>query len=135
MKKIVLIIATAAAVISAPTMAQNVTYACQYLDSGGFNWKNGKWEITKFRTEAPFFLIYENEKIDTDSLEKALKAMMFKCENLGRNTYCISFLGKSFVFDKETMSGGVSILHGASMPNGGNYKDSIAVSPFTCTKM
>ena len=55
MRKISLIIAVAAALMSAPVMAQNATYACQYIDAGGLEWIKGGWKTIKFHIPSPFF--------------------------------------------------------------------------------
>ena len=37
------------------------TFACQYLDSAGLNWKRGSWEITRFKLREPFFLTLKKD--------------------------------------------------------------------------
>ena len=139
MRKLSLILAISSAVISAPVFAQNVTYACQYLESAGLGWKNGRWTVTKFNVGAPFFLKASNSSLDKESVAKVLKksrASFVLCHQPDEGTQsCGDFLGGSLVFDFNTLNGGVSKIFGSSLPTNDNDKDTLSVQPFTCTKM
>ena len=136
MRKLSLILAITTAVISAPTMAQNVTYACQYIESGGLDWKGQKWQSTRFHLRPPFFLKATSSKLDADSISKIIGEAFVICHEmqLAEIHSCSGFLGGSLIFDFKTLRGGVSQIAGATQSDDED-KDSLAVKPFTCTKM
>ncbi len=139
MRKLSLILAICFAVISAPTMAQNVTYACQYVATGGLVWKDQQWQISKFIFNQPFFLSASNSNLNVDSVAKALGNYNFKvlCHEPLTNGVqaCINFTGNSLIFDFNTMNGGISKIIGSTQPKNEHLKDTISVEAFTCTKM
>lgn len=143
MRKISLILAVCSAVISAPVFAQNVTYACQYIKSGGLNWKNKNWQITNFNLLPPFFLqstqTSSDPKITSDSLIKALANGMltgvFCHQTINGIQACGDSVGGSFIFNFNTMNGAISQILGGSMSDNNPEKDSLVVKTFTCTKM
>jgi hypothetical protein len=137
MRKLSLILAIGFAVISAPAMAQNVTYACQYIKAGGLNWENKNWKLVEFNIQKPFFLAASNGKLNIDSVAKfwgVLKEDVMCHPPFGNYQTCSSYLGTALSFNFYNMNGGVSALFGASMSDGDN-KDSLSVRAFTCTKM
>jgi hypothetical protein len=140
MKKIATIISFSFALISAPVIAQNVTYACQFAESAGLVWDNKRWAVSKFFLKNPFFLTASNAKLNVDSVGKALGKSTttdLRCndpDSLGTQS-CGDSLGGHLIFDFGSMNGGISQIFGASMSDVFSKKDSVSVSTFTCTKM
>lgn len=139
MRKISLIVATASALISAPVMAQNVMYACQYLKSGGLIWENKQWRSTGFKSDPPFFLSTSNATLNTDSVAKAFGGANVKvfCHEptMEGLQSCVNIVGEGLIFDFNTMNGGVSRIVGATQSNNATRRDTLSVEAFTCTKM
>ena len=138
MRKISLILATFTAVISAPVIAQNVTYACQYIADSGLVWKNKQWETIKFTFQRPFFLNSINSKLTTESVGKVIGAnpnRVFCHDSSMKIQSCGDWLGGSLIFNFTNLNGGVSQIFGASVEDGTPEKDSLHVRAFTCTKM
>ncbi len=119
---------------SAPAFAQQVTYACQYIKSAGLNWEKGKWNTSSFNLDKPFFLSTVGGSLTTNSVEKVLTSDSTFCHptNSKKQT-CSDRLGGSLIFNHDNELGGVAQLYG-SIDNDAN-KDTLSVSPFTCTKM
>lgn len=124
-------------------IAQNVTYACQYIKSGGLTWKNKNWQITNFNLLPPFFLqstqTSSDPKITSESLTKALANGMlngvFCHQTINGIQACGDSVGGSFIFNFNTMNGSISQILGGSMSDNNSEKDSLVVKTFTCTKM
>ena len=124
--------------ISLPAIAQNQTYACQHLKSAGLIWKKNYWEQTGFRVESPFFLKVDKGRLSKDSVSKAIgiPELFVECNGVEESMkFCFTPLGSSLIFDTKTMTGGISSLYGATLPDKMEWKDSLSVSAFTCTKM
>ena len=138
-KKIVTRILFLAALISAPVMAQNVTYACQYIESGGLNWENKRWKSVSFKLERPFFLSASNSSLTVESVSKVFsneQMIPSFCHVTFTNTQtCSDPVGRALIFDFTSMNGAISRIFGGSMPDNNSKKDSLMVQAFTCTKM
>jgi hypothetical protein len=138
MRKLSLILAISFTFISAPVMAQNVTYACQYTDSGGLDWENKRWKLVKFSLERPFFLSTSNSRLTVESVSKAFgdgQIIPF-CHGAFENKQtCSDPLGRVLIFDFISMNGAISRIFGGSMADKNSDKDSLMINAFTCTKM
>lgn len=138
MRKISLILAICFSVISAPTMAQNVTYACQYLKSGGFTWENKNWKLVEFNIPRPFFLAASSGELKNDSIAKVMEygsPDSVICHPPVKSVQtCSGFLGDTLIFNFDAVNGGVARINGATESDDVR-KSSLVVRPFTCTKM
>ncbi len=139
MRKISLILAICFSVISAPTMAQNVTYACQYIRSGGLNWESNQWKPTGFTLKPPFFIAANNNSIIPSSLEKVLgaDAQEIHCHLtvLDKTQTCSDYLGGVLSFSFKSLNGAIAQTFSGTSQNNAITKDQLLVATFTCTKM
>lgn len=123
--------------------AMGQTFACQYTDSAGLDWKNGRWQTTRFHTRNPFFL-----KLNGSDLDKKTVADFFSssgasmaelhCQRHGVMKYyysCLDGYGSFMFFDALTGKGGRSDIYGSAPMTSPELQDSLTVAPFTCQKM
>ena len=144
MKKLLLMIACTVA-FSAPVVAQQTTYACQFTESAGLIKENDMWRITSFILGKPFFLTDENGMLTSQSVSKALRA-----EGLGSVCAekltptsplrsCVNSVGDSLLFNTQTLTGGVANILSSAASNNLPKKDTdgrtVYVSTFVCTKI
>lgn len=134
MKKLLLTL-VCTAVFSSPTIAQQITYACQYVESAGLKWDKGNWISARFMLSRPFFLFSVDGGLVQESVSKAIGTQLgFFCNNVYRNVQtCSTLFGHSVVFNHVTYIGGVARLFGATHTS--HKRDSLSISTFTCTKM
>lgn len=121
-----------------PAMAQKVVYACQYFASAGLNWENGKWVTSRFHTEQPFFLASENGALQKNTVAKffnSLPESVFCHRPNSRSQTCSDTFGDVLTFSVESMNGTYATTFGGTQNSTDRNKDSVAVSPFTCTKV
>jgi hypothetical protein len=137
MRKLTLILAASSALISAPVMAQNVTYACQYIKSGGLLWENKEWKATSFKSDAPFFLSAINNQLTPNSVSKIFgtDVTCLEKEAVSDTQTCATVLADLLIFSFKTMNGGVSHIFGSRSESNQARKDTLSVETFTCTKM
>jgi hypothetical protein len=137
MRKLSLIVAICSAVISAPVIAQNVSYECQYIESGGLKWENKQWKVTRFTLRQPFFLTASNSKLTLESVAKLFDSPQINvfCHSAFEKIQsCSDSLGRSLIVELISMSGAISLMFGELMPDNGS-NGNLSVSPFTCREM
>ncbi len=127
-------------VVMGSSLAQ--TFACQYVASGGLNWTNGGWEITRFKLREPFFLTLKTggQELTFDSTAKLLGGVHTCITDVAKVITCMSVergyrsVGGFLLFDPNNLKGGISFLTG-STENMERLKDSLTVAPFSCQKV
>ena len=149
MKKLIQGIMFTCAAVTTPVMAQTVNYACQYVDRGGLNWKNGQWIVGRFPTPQPFILTARDGRLvppEITSDQQFSHPLAFaKCREPGDEVTGISDGkpvetrvqlcdngGSVLVFSFANLTGTYSDLLGGAGARNGNYKDSLTVAPFVC---
>ena len=153
MKILVQGLVIASALVATPAMAQTVTYACQYVDNGGFRWKNGSWNLERFIKDQPFILTaVDGSLVPPDPSDATTSHPLFfaQCRpnikaavDLDENDElvftkvqsCDNGRGAALLFNFDNLTGAVSSIHGAAGARNGSYKDSVNVAPFVCDKM
>jgi len=133
---------TIAALLAAsmPAFAEKSVYVCKYVDAAGFRWESGRWELTRFNTEAPFLFSAKSNSVFPESLETALG--MTSREIICHPTFpldsvqtCSHSVGGVFIFSFDNLNGAVAQTLGGSQNTNDETKDSLLVRPFVCTKM
>ena len=121
--------------LSLPIQAQSIV-ACQFTNSDGYRWSNGKWSNAKFKLEKPFFMkINQDGIIELDSINNLIIGAT-ECKRVWRhikpeNVMCIGSM--DFVsFNTKTMEGATSYIGGATQEGD---RDTISTALFTCQKM
>lgn len=135
MKKLLLMLFLTAT-LSAPVVAQQITYACQYIESAGLDWEKGAWNTTSFKSGKPFFLTAVNGSLTLESVGKVIQttdSVFCHPKNVFKNQTCADVLGGSLIFNHKNELGGVAQLYGSV--NESPPKDTMSVAAFTCTKM
>lgn len=123
---------------SMPAMAQKVVYACQYVASGGLVWENGNWVVKRFNLDQPFFLTAERGQLEKSSVAKFFDTSPenVSCDYSGYIWQsCSGLLGEVIFVNLATLNGTLARVFGGTYPTMDENKDSINVSPFTCTKV
>jgi hypothetical protein len=140
MKKLLLMIACTAA-FSAPVIAQQTTYACQYTASGGLYWEKGTWETSRFVLKKPFFLSSINGSLTTVSvanvfLDGAGDPNVTHCHPItsSKTQTCSDQYGRSLTFSHTNGLGAKAVIFGGTIRDD-EKKDTLVVAPFTCSKM
>ena len=131
MKKLLSILVMTLA--GASVQAQNKPLACQDDMTGGLNWENGRWVTSTFKADK-FILVQTGDTLTRESVAKALNTSRLgvSCSNsnvTARISCTDNF--QYFLFNTNTLKGGISNLLGTTMPDG-TYKDSVYVRAFTC---
>lgn len=136
MKKLLLTLFLTAA-LSAPVVAQQITYACQSIEAAGLNWEKGAWKATRLKLNKPFFLTAVNGSLTLESVSKVLQSptLFVLChpKELFNNQTCTDERGGFLFFNHENELGGVAQLLGSVLE--GTRRDTMYVEAFTCTKM
>jgi hypothetical protein len=127
-----------------PSIAFAQTLACQFTDSAGLLWRNGAWQVSKFKVGAPFFLKIESGNVTPKSAAKVMVNNpdgVFCHASRGNRVFCSTgvipdqyALGTSLIFDTKTMKGAISEILGGILQSQ-DYRDSLSVSAFTCQQM
>ncbi len=133
------LVAALALTLAAPSWAQ--VYACQYTDSTGFQYKEGRWVPTKFTLERPFFLTVADGRVTIDSAGRALNAApsQVRCEvnNLtwvgSAVTHSCSDYSSQLIFSPENGTGSSSSSLGAVSTS--PKRDSVGVTLFACQRV
>ncbi len=118
------------------------TFACQYLDSAGLDWKRGSWEVTRFKLREPFFLTLKKDaqELTFESTANLLGGVHTCITDVAKVVTCMGVergyqsVGSFLLFDPNNMKGGMSFLTG-STANEERFKDSLIVTPFKCQKV
>ena len=148
MKKLLQGIVLTCAAVAAPVMAQTVTYACQYLETAGLNWENGRWVATGFYNKDPFILTAIDGELvpPVPSDENMSNPLSFTQCSLPKQALtgepgeivmskvqsCSDGVGNTLLFNLENLSGAFSQMMGAVAGRGNASKDSLTVAPFVC---
>lgn len=135
MKKLLLMLFLTAT-LSAPVVAQQITYACQYIETAGLNWEKGAWKTTSFKLRKPFFLTAVNGSLTLESVGKVTRttdSVFCHPKDVFKNQTCADELGGSLIFNHKNELGGVAQLFGSV--NEDLPIDTLSVAAFTCTKM
>ena len=138
MRTLSLILTICITVISGSVMAQNDTYACQYIKTAGLSWKNGKWNSDSFINDDPFFLSAINNKLTSASVSKIFDGTEVNCfekVTVSDSQTCATRFAELLIFNFKTMNGGVSNIYGSQVQSNQQRKDTLSVGAFTCTKM
>lgn len=136
MKKTPLLLVSLALAASA-AQAQTTVLACQFAESGGFIYKGNRWQSTSFNLERPFFIkLKPDGVIDESSLAGVGMTYAVECRKpYGHRPEFVRCSGSSdlVVFSTKTLSGAVSVLHGAASDS--SSRDTLSISTFNCQKM
>ena len=134
------------------TQAQ-MSLACQYKPSVGYEWKDGNWQSYRDQMRSikrdPFFLlIQQDNKIDSRSALVAMGIMpdiasMFlasitcfthQSTTVALSSSCATLFGDYIIVSLETFEGALSSVLGSAMDKRAN-RHNIYVMPFDCKKM
>ncbi len=135
------LLALVATLISPYAAAQ--VFACQAIDSIGFNSEGGNWKRTGFKPGKPFFLKIEQEELTKRSAADAMSTYpeLVTCSKIEKTVggakqvhHCNDYSG-ILVFSPTTGNGSVAQLFGSAMPSTSSKKDSVQVTLFSCQKM
>ena len=142
MKKLMHGLVIACGIAATPALAQTVTYACQYVKSGGLIWENDEWRPTLFHPDSPFFLKTENNSLTSESVVKVIGGLptsgavvCTKALGLQPRQSCVNYRGKALSFSTTTLSGTIANLFAGTQPQDDAFKDGLSVMPFVCTKV
>ena len=136
------LIAIAAVLLSTTAVAQpdKDWWACQAVHASGMYWENNRWVTTTFQKGPPFVLMSDgNGSLTTESAAKALRTTVVDgvtCipDPYGRSRVnCFDLSGGTMFFDSQAGKGGVSQMIG-STDTDTDYRDTVSVSAFECTK-
>ena len=137
------LIAVAAMVLSTAAVAQpdKDWWACQVVHASGMKWENNRWVTTTFQEYPPFVLMSDgNGSLTKESVLEAVAAAGLhksgvECKDWAfeGNVSCMTVMGMLLYFSKETGRGGFIRMFG-STTTATDYRDSVLVSAFECTK-
>ena len=114
--------------------AQGKPLACQFQEAGGLSWKQGQWNVARFKLKEPFILVLKGDNLDPASVAKPLDDENPVCEktsSISLDIRCHDQYGGSLFFSPKTNRGAVSQLNGGTSA-AANTRDSLSVSPFIC---
>lgn len=121
--------------LSGSSVAQ--TFACQYVASGGLDWRSGNWEAVPFKTREPFFFTIKPGKgITSFKGDFGLERLPLICDAQASELKihsCSSAAGTFVYFWEATQRGAISSLFGSVSEK--DERDSLSVMPFICQKM
>ena len=159
MKKLLQGMMLTCAAVATPVMAQTVTYACQYVESGGFDWTDEGWKLKYLALQKPFFLtavdgslmppVLDKSRInEVDYLEKSFAHPLFgtTCKDpriiaVGgeyddTTQACSGNDGQSLFFNFDALTGATSDLLGSVTPAQASEHlgkvGNVSVATFTC---
>jgi hypothetical protein len=114
-------------------LSQNKPLACQEDVVAGLDWENGRWVIRRFG-EKKFILVQQDNKLTSESAAKALDSspILITCTNTNPQILCYDTTAAIIYFDPQTLNGTISRNFAGTM--NGNKRDSLSISPFSCTK-
>ena len=126
-------------VITGPALAETVTYACQYVKSGGLTWEQGQWKATAFKTKPPFFLKTQNGSLTLESVWQVFFPGQFDrskpygpvCTPVvfkNQSQSCTDGFGNTIRFSATDLSGTAAKLF---LTEGAR---TLSVAPFVCTR-
>ena len=111
-------------------------WACQSVASAGLRWEDRQWKTTKFKHDERFILIAEGDGLQKESVAKAMGTSIDSIEcRKWLVTFCISEAsGESLGFMPDTGNGAITSIFGGVQASGREIRDTVAVTPFECTK-
>lgn len=136
------LIAVAAMVLSTTAVAQpdKDWWACQVVHTSGMQWENNRWVTRDVEDSPPFVLMSDgNGSLTKESVLKAVESDLpeqgVECKdwNFKGQVACMVVNAQSLMFNKKTGKGGLSRMHG-STTTGTDYRDTVSVKAFECTK-
>lgn len=114
-----------------------VVLACQFTESGGYIYRNGRWQLTSFTLDKPFFIrLQADGVIDPSSLAGAGMTYNIECSRpYGHRPEFVRCAGNSdmMIFSTRTLAGSTSTIHGAASE--GSNRDTLSINPFSCQRM
>jgi hypothetical protein len=116
--------------VLAQGQSQGTPLACTFIKAGGLDWDGNQWNVTEFKLKEPFILVFRGEKIDPNSVKRALRSSDAVCAEGIIAISCLDRIGTYLLFDPQTNRGSVASLFGGT--EGGKRRDSLVVSPFIC---
>jgi hypothetical protein len=123
--------------LSVAVVQAQTVLACQFTESGGYIYRNGRWQLTSFTLDKPFFIrLQADGVIDPSSLAGAGMTYNIECSRpYSHRPEFVRCAGNSdmMIFSTRTLAGSTSALHGAAS-EGGN-RDTLSINPFTCQRM
>jgi hypothetical protein len=130
-----LLVPTVSLLFPAIVYAQGKPMACQYIESGGLAWDNGRWTISRFVTREKFILVIENQTITKSSASKPMAGppefiTCNKVDPLTNINICFDEMGAYLIFRNLSMTGAVAQILGGTSSR--NTRDNLSVSPFSC---
>jgi len=140
MSKLFFTFVLSSAVLVAPAFAQQVTYACQYVETAGLGWKNGKWVPGTYVDDPPFFLTAEGNSLTSESLEKIFGSFGYSCNPplqslFGESQSCVGSLGTTINFSFTNLTGVRAATFAGIKPSNRSEKGYLLVAPFVCEKV
>lgn len=121
-----------------PASAEEATLACQYTQSSGFLWSDGRWKHGQFETMPPFFMKLRDGKLDPSGADPVDASASFQCSNQGLTPYittCLEPRGTTLVYNSITKTGALALMYGAAQSPLDQSKDTVTVSLFSCVFM
>lgn len=114
-------------------------FACQFTNSNGFAFDQGKWIRTPFKLRSPFFIKLGNT-LDPESVYDGLDvgfstqfATCFSKDLFDGSYTCASQIGESVIFNPKTGEGAQATILGAGSE--GEERDTMSISTFVCQQM
>jgi hypothetical protein len=126
-------------ILLASAQAQGQVFACQYTDSTGLHFENGRWARKGFIAPKPFFLRLEEGRITQESAAIPLAAhspnIVCAIKDMPQQgiIHTCSDYSSQLIFSPSTSSGATAQLLGSTSRE--QRRDSVTVSLFTCQSM
>lgn len=131
-----------AACLLVPSMAYSQAvdqFACQFTNSQGYTFKEGRWTPTQFRPDDPFFLTVEDNVLTPVSVARGLGAgdeddpAVCNSRLGGDASQCDTASAMMVVFNHVTGLGATSSLAAVAMD--GEVDSDVFMQLFHCQKM
>lgn len=134
MKKIYLVLL---GLLAAASVHAQTVLACQFTESGGYIYRNNRWQLTSFTLDKPFFMKLQSDGVlDPSSLAGLGMTYNITCNRpYNHRPEFVRCSGNSdfLIFSTKTLAGSTSVLHGAASE--GSNRDTLSINTFSCQRM
>ncbi len=123
--------------LAATTVHAQTVLACQFTESGGYIYRSGRWQLTGFTLDKPFFMRLQPDGVlDPSSLAGLGMTYNIECNKpYGHRPEFVRCAGNSdfLIFSTKTLAGATSVLHGAASDTAS--RDTLSINAFSCQRM